>query len=126
MAQRKSQRYFLERSNQDAKTELGWAEFQATKFQAWEHQFAMTLLASWFITHTRLDWAHRFAQDPDLLAEYEVELLPRWSMANVRAMLIAAMPLAQLSSQEAAYVVVKHLDNRTRSRKSRLRSSSSP
>lgn len=126
MAQRKSQRYFVERSNQDAKTGLGWAEFQATKLLAWEHQLAMTILASWFITHTRLDWAHRFQQDPDLLAEYEVELLPRLSMANVRTLLMAAMPLPQLSSQEAAYLVVKHLDNRTRSRKSRLRSGSSP
>ncbi len=126
MAQRKSQRYFVERSNQDAKSELGWDEFQATKLLAWEHQLAMTILASWFITHTRLDWAHRFGQDPELLAEYEVELLPRLSMANVRTMLVAAMPLPQLSSQEAAYLVVKHLDNRTRSRKSRLRSGSSP
>lgn len=126
MAQRKSQRYFIERSNQDAKTELGWDEFQATKLLAWEHQLAMTILASWFIIHTRLDWAHRFEQDPELLAEYEVELLPRLSMANVRDMLVAAMPLPQLSAQEATYLVVKHLDNRTRSRKSRLRSGSSP
>ena len=29
MAQRKSQRYFIERSNQDAKSEFGWDEFQA-------------------------------------------------------------------------------------------------
>lgn len=126
MAQRKSQRYFIERSNQEAKSELGWDEFQATKLLAWEHQLALTILASWFITHTRLDWAHRFEQDPDLVAEYEVEILPRLSMANVRTMLLAAMPLPQLSSQEAAYLVVKHLDNRTRSRKSRLTSGSSP
>lgn len=126
MARRKSQRYFVERSNQDAKSELGWDEFQATKLLAWEHHLAMTILASWFIAYTRLDWAHRFEHDPDLLAEYEVELLPRLSMANVRTMLIAAMPLPQLSSQEAAYLVVKHLDNRTRSRKSRLKSGSSP
>jgi len=33
MAQRKSQRYFIERSIQDAKSELGWDEFQAIKYQ---------------------------------------------------------------------------------------------
>jgi SRSO17 transposase len=126
MAQRKSQRYFIERSNQDAKSELGWDEFQATKFRAWEHQLAMTILASWFITHTRLDWADRFERDPDLLIEYEVEILPTLSVANVRSMLQAAMPLPQLSPEKAAFLVVKHLDNRTRSRKSRLRSGSSP
>ncbi|MBK8903624.1 MAG: hypothetical protein IPM53_20750 [Anaerolineaceae bacterium] len=72
-----------------------------------------------------LDWSHRFARDPELLAHYEVEVLPALSMANVRAMLTAAMPLLQ-SPEEATYLVVKHLDNRTRSRKSRLRSGSSP
>lgn len=126
MAQRKSQRYFIERSIQEAKSELGWDDFAATKFRAWQHQLAMTILASWFITSTRLDWARRFERDPDLLGQYEVDILPALSMANVRALLQAAMPLPQLSPQEAAYLVVKHLDNRTRSRKSRLRSGSSP
>jgi SRSO17 transposase len=126
MAQRKSARYFIERSNQDMKTELGWDEFQAIKLRAWEHQLALTILASWFVTDTRLDWSRRFERDPDLLAHYEVEVLPALSMANVRAMLTAAMPLPQLSPEEASYLVVKHLDNRTRSRKSRLRSGSSP
>jgi SRSO17 transposase len=49
LAQRKTQRYFVERSIQDAKSELGWDEFQAIKYRAWEHQLALTLLASWFI-----------------------------------------------------------------------------
>jgi SRSO17 transposase len=126
MAQRKSARYFIERSNQDVKTEVGWDEFQAIKLRAWEHQLALTILASWFVTETRLDWSHRFERDPELLAHYEVEVLPALSMANVREMLTAAMPLPQLSPEEATYLVVKHLDNRTRSRKSRLKSGSSP
>lgn len=126
MAQRKSARFFIERSNQDVKTELGWDEFQAIKLRSWEHHLALTILADWFITETRLDWSRRFERDPELLAHYEVEVLLALSMANVRAMLTAAMPLPQLSPEEATYLVVKHLDNRTRSRKSRLRSGSSP
>lgn len=126
MAQRKSARYFIERSNQDVKMELGWDEFQAIKLRAWEHQLALTILASWFVTETRPDWSRRFERDLELLAQYEVEVLPALSMANVRAMLTAAMPLPQLSPEEATYLVVKHLDNRTHSRKSRLRSGSSP
>lgn len=31
------QRHFTERAFQDAKDELGWAEFQALKYRAWEH-----------------------------------------------------------------------------------------
>lgn len=121
MAWRKSQRYLIERSHQDAKDELGWDEFQARKYRAWEHHLALTILASWFITETRLDWQQRLQQDPALLEKYEVEVLPQLSVGNVRELLRAALPLPQLSSEEAAQLVVTHLVNRTRSRKSRLR-----
>jgi hypothetical protein len=126
MATRKSQRYFIERSNQDAKSEFGWDEFQATKLLAWQHQLALTILTHWFITETRLDWARRFQHDPALLAQYQVEVLPALSVANVREMLRAALPLPQLTPQQAADLVVKHLDNRIRSRKSRLKRLASP
>ena len=121
MAWRKSHRYLIERSNQDAKDELGWDEFQARKYRAWEHQLALTILAAWFIAETRLDWMQRLKQDPALLETYEVEVLPQLSVGNVRELLRAALPLPQLSSEEAAQLVVTHLVNRTRSRKSRLR-----
>ena len=121
MAWRKSQRYLIERSHQDAKDELGWDEFQARKYRAWEHHLALTILASWFITETRLDWKQRLKQDPALLEKYEVEVLPQLSVGNVRELLRAALPLPQLSSEDAAQLVVTHLVNRTRSRKSRLR-----
>jgi SRSO17 transposase len=120
MAWRKTHRYFIERSNQDAKSELGWDEFQALKYRAWEHQLALTILASWFIAETRLDWMTRYERDPQLLARYEVEILPLLSVGNVRELLRAAMPLPQLSPPEAVDLVIEHLINRTRSRKSRL------
>jgi SRSO17 transposase len=125
MAWRKSQRYLIERSHQDAKDELGWDEFQARKYRAWEHHLALTILAAWFITETRLDWMQRLKQDPALLEKYEVEVLPQLSVGNVRELLRAALPLPQLSSEEAAQLVVTHLVNRTRSRKSRLRKAKS-
>ena len=126
MALRKSQRFFIERSNQDAKSEFGWDEFQATKFRAWEHQLALTILAQWFIAETRLDWQDEYARDPELLDRYHTTILPALSVANVRALLRAAMPLPQLSPADAAALVVKHLDNRTRSRTSRLQNRAGP
>ncbi len=126
MAWRKSHRYFIERSNQDAKSELGWDEFQAIKYRAWEHQLALTILASWFITETQLDWTLQWQYDPQLLTQYEVDVLPVLSVANMRELLRAAMPLPQLSPIEAALLVIEHLDNRIRSRKSRLRNGPSP
>ncbi len=126
LAQRKSQRYFVERSIQDAKSELGMDEFQAIKYRAWQHHLALTILASWFIAETRLDWEEEHPRDPNLTEHYETDVLPTLSMANVREMLRAILPLRQLSPLEAANLVVKHLDNRTRSRRSRLRKHSGP
>ena len=121
MAWRKTHRYLIERSNEDAKDEFGWDEFQTRKYRAWKHQLALTIMASWFIAETRLDWQKRFQRSPDLLAQYEVDTLPKLSVANVRELLRASMPLPQLSPEDAANLVVKHLVNRTRSRKSRMR-----
>lgn len=117
----KSQRFFVERANQDAKSELGWDELEAQKYLAWEHHLGLTILASWFIAQTKLEWGEQQVRDEQLAAELEVGVLPLLSMANVRTMLRAAMPLPQLTPEQAANLVVEHLVNRTRSRKSRLK-----
>jgi SRSO17 transposase len=116
-----TQRYFVERSIQDAKSEMGWDQLQAQKLRAWEHQLALTVLASWFVAQTKLEWEQQFPRDPELYRELSVDHLPALSVANVRELLRAAMPLPQLSHQEAAGLVVEHLVNRTRSRKSRVK-----
>jgi hypothetical protein len=101
-------------------------DFRAIKYRAWQHHLALTILASWFIAETRLDWQAEHPHDQRLLDDYETDVLPALSMANVREMLRATLPLKQLSPLEAANLVVKHLDNRTRSRRSRLRKLSEP
>jgi len=114
------QRHFTERAFQDAKDELGWDEFQALKYRAWEHHLALTALALWFIAETKLDWRITYARDPELAKEMEVEVLPALSTANVREMLKAALPIHHLTPDEATQLVVQHLVNRTRSTSSRL------
>jgi SRSO17 transposase len=118
----KCTRHFVERSIQDAKTEIGWDELQAQKYRAWEHQLAMTILASWFIAQTKLDWTNQYERDPHLKQELELDTLPALSVANVRELLIASMPLPDLSPDQATQLVVKHLVNRSRSTRSRHRS----
>ena len=83
----KCTRHFVERSIQDAKSEIGWDELQAQKFQAWEHHLAMTILASWFIAQTKEEWAQKYAQDPQLAQEFELKILPTLSVANIRELL---------------------------------------
>ena len=120
------QRYFTERTFQDAKDELGWDEFQALKYRAWEHQMALTALALWFIAETKLDWRLTYARDPALAYEMEVEVLPALSTANVREMLKAVLPHPQLTPEEATQLVVRHLVNRARSTSSRLEAQNQP
>jgi SRSO17 transposase len=117
----RSQRYFAERIFQDAKSEAGWDELVARKYRAWMHHTVLDALALWFIAETKLDWAQQHPRDPQLAQQLEVEVLPALSMANVREMLQAVMPLQQLSPQQATRLVVKHLVNRSRSTRSRLK-----
>ena len=73
----------------------------------------MTALALWFVAEIKLDWAQTYPRDPELGPQLEVEVLPALSMANVRELLQAVLPLKQLSPEEATHLVVKHLVNRT-------------
>jgi SRSO17 transposase len=114
-------RYFVERANQDAKSEAGFADLRAQKWLAWEHHLALTILACWFVAQTKLEWREKYPPDPTLLSELQVDRLPTLSMANVREMLRAVLPLPQLTPEEASRQVVKHLFGRTQSRKSRLK-----
>lgn len=118
----KCQRAFIECANRDAKSEIGWDELRAQKFPAWEHELALVCLATWFMAQTKLDWRERSPRDPELGSEFGVDELPELSLANVRELLRAAMPLPQLSVEAATDLVVEHLVNRARSRKSRLKS----
>jgi SRSO17 transposase len=51
------QRYCTERTLEDAQTEMGWDDFQAQTYRAWEHHVALTGLALWFVAQTKLAWA---------------------------------------------------------------------
>ena len=115
------QRYFTERTFEDAKTEIGWDEFQAQKYRAWEHHLALTGLALWFVAQTKLVWVQAYARDPDLARPLEVAVLPALSTANVRELLKAVLPVPQLTPQQATELVITHLVNRARSTRSRLR-----
>lgn len=114
-------RHFVEQANQDAKSKTGWAELQTQKYRAWEHHLAMTILATWFIAQTKHEWALTYRRDPELAQQLELDVLPALSVANVRELLQATMPLPQLSPEQATQLVVKHLVNRSRSTQSRLR-----
>ena len=117
----KSQRYFVERIFEDMKSEIGWDELEARKYRAWMHLVAVSAMALWFIAEIKLDWAKKYPRDPELIHELEVNVLPLLSVANIREMLQAVLPLKQFSVEESIGVVVNHLVNRSRSMRSRLK-----
>jgi SRSO17 transposase len=113
-------RYFVERTFQDSKSELGWDELVARKYWAWLHHTALDALALWFLGWVRLQWAQKHPRDERLAEELGVEQLPELSVANMRELLAAVIPLRQLTPQEAIEVVVRHFNNRARSTRTRL------
>ncbi len=117
----KCQRYFVERANQDAKSEAGWDELQARQYRGWKHHLALVILATWFVAQVKWNWGQHCNHDPTLALQFEVEVLPALSMANIRLLLRAAMPLPQPTPEEAVAQVVETFVGRTRSRKSRLK-----
>lgn len=117
----RSERYFAERTFQDAKTEAGWDELVARKYRAWMHHTALDALALWFVGETKLDWSLQYPRASELSYQLEVAVLPALSMANIREMLKAVLPLKQLSPEEATRLVIKHLVNRSLSTSCRLK-----
>jgi SRSO17 transposase len=115
------QRHWVERVIEDGKSELGWDDFCARKYLAWEHHVALTAAALWFIAGVKLKWKERYHRDPRLKKVFELSVLPALSTANVRDLLQAALPLPHLGVAAARELVAKHLVNRARSTTSRLK-----
>jgi hypothetical protein len=91
----------VERSNQDAKSEVGWDELEARKYRAWNQRLALTIMAMWLINLIKRDWANRYPRDAQLGKRLEMPELPELSVANVRELLKAVMPLEQLTPEQA-------------------------
>ena len=121
LIERSCWRFFTERTYEDAKSELGWDDFQAQKYRAWEHELALTGAATWFAASVKLEWREMYRRDPDLAQQLAVTVLPALSTANVRDLLMAVLPLRQVSPATVRQVVIRHLVNRARSTSSRLK-----
>jgi len=114
-------RYFVERTFQDEKSELGWDELVAQKYRSWMHHAALTALALYFVMSVRRRWAEQHPRSQELKEELGVNKLPALSVANIRELLLAVMPLRQFSPRQAVRLVLRHLNNRARSTASRTR-----
>ena len=75
----------------------------------------------WFLTTFKIQWVETHAPDPDLLAHFELEVLPLLSLANIRELLKAVFASPTYSPEQATELVIKHLRRRCNSTRSRLK-----
>jgi len=120
LVQERGERYWVERTFQEEKSELGWAELVARKYRAWQHHAALTALALWLLMQIRRDCRLAPAAEQELAAELGVEKLPALSVANLRELLVAVLPLPRLTPQQARALVIQQLNQRVRSTRTRL------
>ena len=89
------QRYWVERSLQDDKSELGMSDYQVRKYNGWYHHMALVILALAFIVKERI--------------ENKTDL-PLFSCRDVRILIIA------LFTGDIAYIEKRTLQMRIRHR----------
>ena len=68
IAQMQAQRYFVERSFQECKTDIGMSEYQVRGWKAWHHHMAMCMMAQAYILTEKL--GHQ--KEMPLLSAYDI------------------------------------------------------
>src|SRR4051794_15317944 len=107
MMEWRGQRYFVERTFQDEKSEMGWDELVAQKYRAWMHHAALAALALYFVMRVRRQWAQKYPRCEKLKEEFGIPKLPALSVANIRELLASVMPRKQLTPQQAIRLVIR-------------------
>jgi SRSO17 transposase len=121
LARWKTDRYVVERTIQDAKSEAGWDDLSSPKYRAYMHTLAIDALAIWFVARTKLKMRRQQVSPDEAMETLGVHRLPDISFANVRALLRTVFPLKTLTKETAIEFVTTQLVGRTKSTRSRLK-----
>lgn len=121
MAIQRAERYFVERTIQDCKSELGWDELQARKYPAYMHSLAICAVALMFLARVKLRQRKEFTEPQTVQKQLGIERLPDLSLANVKELMRSVMPLPQLTKEQTREKIIQTLFNRSQSTASRRR-----
>jgi SRSO17 transposase len=121
LAQWKANRYFVERTIQDTKTEAGWDDLSSSKYRAYLHTLAIDALAVWFVARVKLKMRPRQVGVEVIQDQLGVRRLPELSFATIRELLLTVFPLKTLTKETAVELVTKKLMGRVKSTRSRLK-----
>jgi SRSO17 transposase len=101
LAYMQRQRYWIERTFQEAKNEAGMDEYQARSWQAWYHHMALVMMALLFILKEK---------------QLQSEALPLLSAADVKMLLVRLLPRRDLDIEES----IRQVQNRHRQRQAAI------
>jgi len=121
LAEQRAEHYFVERTIQDSKSQLGWDELQALKYRAYMHSLAICAIALIYTADVKHQQRQHFAPKDQLVAELGVNRLPDLSLANVKELIRAVMPLPSLTKEQATQKVVTTLFLRAKDTASKIR-----
>lgn len=97
------QRYWIERSFEDAKSECGMADYQVRKWQAWHHHMALVMMAMLFMLKERMRHSDTY---------------PLLSCADIEELLARFLPSRNTTKEE----VIRQLKHRHRKRRAAIES----
>jgi SRSO17 transposase len=101
LAQMQAQRFWIERSLQDAKSESGLADYQARKWRSWHHHMALVFMAMLFMLEERI------LQKDDL---------PLLSCSDIESLLRSFLPRRDVEHDE----VLRQMQKRHRKRQAAI------
>jgi SRSO17 transposase len=101
LAYMQGQRFFVERSFQDAKETVGMDQYQVRGWLAWHHHMAMVMMASLFLLETRAE---------------QKEELPLLSCPDIAALLAIFLPRRNITCEE----VLRQMNVRHRQRQASI------
>jgi SRSO17 transposase len=94
LGQMSCSRYWIERAFEDAKGEVGMADYQVRSWRSWHHHMALTFLAMLYILDLSLDWGDR---------------APLLTVQDTKDILVEILPRNQLTEDEVLeYIKEKH------------------
>jgi hypothetical protein len=101
MAWMQLQRYWVERSFEDAKSECGMADYQVRKWSAWHHHMALVMMAMLFMLSERIRHEDTY---------------PLLSCSDIEELLSRFLPRRDVSKSE----IIRQLEHRHRKRLSAI------
>ncbi len=101
LAQMQAQRFWIERSLQDGKSESGLADYQARKWRSWHHHMALVMMAMLFMLEERI------LQKDDH---------PLLSCSDIESLLRAFLPRRDIERDE----ILRQMEKRHRKRQAAI------